>query len=187
MPGQRADARRNYAHILGVAAREVAERGADASMEQIARTAGVGSATVRRHFPSRLALLEAVFEVRAEELCARARVLAESGDVRAALLTWLEEVTEFFCTARGLATAVAQEQPDLHEGGPRSCSVNLARAGDQLLRRAAEVAVVAPSLTAQGLLTLITGIALASEHHPDPAAEGQRLLALAVHGISPAH
>ena len=57
---QRADARRNYARILAVAEEEVATHGAGASLEQIARAAGVGSATVRRHFPTRRALLEAV-------------------------------------------------------------------------------------------------------------------------------
>ncbi len=52
MTGQRSDARRNYQRILAVAEAEVAAHGADASQEQIARTAGVGSATVRRHFPT---------------------------------------------------------------------------------------------------------------------------------------
>ncbi|MFI9429217.1 TetR/AcrR family transcriptional regulator, partial [Streptomyces achromogenes] len=50
MTGQRSDARRNYQRILAVAEAEVAAHGAEASQEQIARAAGVGSATVRRHF-----------------------------------------------------------------------------------------------------------------------------------------
>lgn len=77
MPGQqRADARRNYARILEVAEAEVAAHGANASLEQIARTAGVGSATVRRHFPTRHALLEAVSRERIALLAARAQELA---------------------------------------------------------------------------------------------------------------
>lgn len=72
MSAQRADARRNYLRILAVAEEEVAAHGADASFEQIARTAGVGSATVRRHFPSRLALLETVSRERVEALRAHA-------------------------------------------------------------------------------------------------------------------
>ncbi|MYV55588.1 helix-turn-helix domain-containing protein, partial [Streptomyces sp. SID3212] len=86
MAVQRADARRNYERILAEAEKEVAAHGADASLEQIARTAGVGSATVRRHFPGRRALLEAVFHERIEVLCARARELADAPDARAALL-----------------------------------------------------------------------------------------------------
>ena len=91
---QRADARRNYARILAVAEEEVAAHGADASLEQIARTAGVGSATVRRHFPSRHALLEAVFRQQVDALAARARELAEPRDARAALLDWLERADD---------------------------------------------------------------------------------------------
>jgi AcrR family transcriptional regulator len=63
-PPKRADARRNYDRILEAAAAEVARRGADASLEEIARRAGVGSATLHRHFPSRWGLLQAVFQER---------------------------------------------------------------------------------------------------------------------------
>src|SRR3954462_14676764 len=80
----RSDARRNYARILAVAEDEVAAHGADASLEQIARTAGVGSAAVRRHFPSRRELLEAVFRQQVDALAALARELAEAPDARAA-------------------------------------------------------------------------------------------------------
>jgi AcrR family transcriptional regulator len=89
MPTQRSDAHRNYERILAVAAQEIAAYGADASLEQIARIAGVGSATVRRHFPTRRVLLDAVFRERVEALEARARELADAGDARAALLGWL--------------------------------------------------------------------------------------------------
>ena len=57
----RADARRNYERILAAAQQAFAAHGADASLEGIARQAGVGSATLHRHFPSRHALLDAVF------------------------------------------------------------------------------------------------------------------------------
>ncbi|MBK3582736.1 helix-turn-helix transcriptional regulator, partial [Streptomyces sp. MBT57] len=76
MTGQRSDARRNYSRILAVAEAEVARHGAAASLEQVARTAGVGSATVRRHFPTRQALLEAVFQERIQALCERADQLS---------------------------------------------------------------------------------------------------------------
>ncbi|MDT5359088.1 MAG: hypothetical protein QOC69_850, partial [Mycobacterium sp.] len=60
----RADARRNYERLVAQASAVVREAGADASLEEIARRAGVGSATLHRHFPSRGALLEAVFRDR---------------------------------------------------------------------------------------------------------------------------
>ena len=65
----RADARRNRDRLVSVASEVVAEQGAEASLEEIARRAGVGSATLHRHFPSRLALLDAVFAERVTALC----------------------------------------------------------------------------------------------------------------------
>ncbi|WP_327000357.1 TetR/AcrR family transcriptional regulator [Dactylosporangium sp. NBC_01737] len=186
MPVQRADARRNYARLLAVAAQEVAAHGADASLEQIARTAGVGSATVRRHFPSRHALLEAVFRERVEALCTHAHDLTGRPDTRAALLEWLSAVTASAATIRGLAIALNRDltaDPGaVHE---HCATAQLTEAGEPLVRRAAAAGELTPGVTVTDVLALITGIALATEHHPDPAAEADRLLALTLAGVSP--
>ncbi|WP_406143389.1 TetR/AcrR family transcriptional regulator [Streptomyces sp. NBC_01012] len=184
MTAQRADARRNYARILAVAEEEVAAHGAEASLEQIARVAGVGSATVRRHFPNRGALLQAVFSERIEALRTRADELADAPDARSALLDWLSALTSYATSARGLADTLTHAETE----GPdyvNACSAKLTGAAAPLLRRAAEAGVVAPDVTITDLITLVTGIALATEHHPDPAAEADRLLALTVRGICP--
>lgn len=181
---QRADARRNYERILAVAEQEVAAHGGGASLEQIARVAGVGSATVRRHFPNRHALLEAVSAQRIEALCDRARELDGAGDSRDSLLAWLDELVAYCVTARGLATALA------YEGDPvngNSCASVVAQAAEPLLRRAVRDGAVAAGVTAVELVTLIVGIAMVTEHHQDPAASAGRLFALAVAGISPVH
>ncbi|MBB5782653.1 TetR/AcrR family transcriptional regulator [Nonomuraea jabiensis] len=186
MAAQRADARRNYALLLAVAEEAIATYGADASLEQIARTAGVGSGTVRRHFPTRHALLEAVFRERVETLCAHARDLTGRADTRAALLEWLNAVTEQAATIRGLAVALNRDRAagsgEVHE---HCASAQLTEAGKPLARRAADDGALAPGVTIDDLLALITGIALATEHHPDSAAESVRLLGLAVAGLSP--
>ncbi|MEU7791036.1 helix-turn-helix domain-containing protein [Amycolatopsis sp. NPDC049159] len=179
----RSDARRNYARILEVAEAEVAAHGADASLEQIARTAGVGSATVRRHFPSRRALLEAVFHGQVDALAAQARELAGAADPRAALLDWLAALTTYAATARGLATALVRD--DTAAEHAHACSATMTAAGAPLVRRAAEAGVVGPEVTIADLIALVTGIVLATENHRDPAGEAHRLLALAVRGISP--
>ncbi|NSC25657.1 helix-turn-helix transcriptional regulator [Streptomyces albus subsp. chlorinus] len=70
----------------------LARHGTEASLEQIARYAAVGSATPHRHFPSRQALLEAVFKDQVQTLCATARDLATEPDPGAALITWLHAV-----------------------------------------------------------------------------------------------
>ncbi|MFD6274910.1 TetR/AcrR family transcriptional regulator [Streptomyces sp. NPDC060209] len=184
MTVQRADARRNYALILAVAEEEVAAHGADASLEQIARTAGVGSATVRRHFPSRRALLEAVFSNRIDALCARAADLVDADDPRAALLDWLSALTTYATSARGMADALLQDGT-ADADHVNACSARLGGAVDPLLHRAARAGAVAPEVTTADLISLVTGVALATEHHPEPAAEANRLLALTVRGISP--
>ncbi|MGB3444713.1 MAG: helix-turn-helix domain-containing protein, partial [Actinophytocola sp.] len=162
---QRADARRNYARVLAVAEEEVAAHGAGASLEQIARVAGVGSATVRRHFPTRRALLEAVARTRIEALCLRAGDLAATDDSRHALLDWMGDVVAYCVSARGLAAALAYDgaEPDpVHEN---SCSAALEEAGGPLLRRAADDGAVAAGVTVADLIALAVGIVLATEHH----------------------
>ncbi|MFJ8938417.1 TetR/AcrR family transcriptional regulator [Streptomyces sp. NPDC102365] len=183
---QRADARRNYERILAVAEEEVAAHGADASLEQIARTAGVGSATVRRHFPTRRALLEAVSRTRIEALCVRAEELTGKGDSRDALLEWMGDVVAYCVSARGLAAALTYDGSPADPVHENSCSRALEEAGDPLLRRAARDGAVAEGVTVADLITLAVGIVLATEQHRDPAAEAGRLFRLAVTGLSPA-
>lgn len=183
---QRADARRNYARILAVAEEEVATQGAAASLEQIARTAGVGSATVRRHFPTRRALLEAVSRKRIEALCVRAHELTGKDDSRDALLEWLGDVVAYCVQARGLAAALAYDDAASDPVHENACSAALEAAAGPLLRRAEQDGAVVPDITVTDLITLAVGIALATEHHPDPAPRADRLFRLAVTGLSPA-
>lgn len=182
---QRADARRNYTRILTVAEDEVAANGAGASLEQIARTAGVGSATVRRHFPTRRALLEAVSRKRIEALSVRAHELTGKGDSRNALLEWLSDVVTYSVSARGLAAALAYDDTEFDPPHESTCSAALEKAAEPLLRRAAQDGAIATGVTVADLITLIVGIALATEHHPAPAAQADRLFQLAVAGLSP--
>ena len=181
MAGLRADARRNYALLLAVAEEAVATQGADASLEQIARTAGVGSGTVRRHFPTRQALLTAVFQKRVDTLCTLAEELAERTEPRAALLEWLSAVTAATTTFRGLAQAMAR---DPEPARTLCASDRLAAACAPLVDRARDD--LAPGVTVADVLNLVTGIGLATEHHPDRATEAQRLLELTIAGVSPA-
>ena len=185
---KRADARRNYARILAVAEEEVAAHGAGASLEQIARTAGVGSATVRRHFPSRRALLESVSRERIEALCVRARDLAGEDDSRAALLAWLTDLLAYSVAARGLAAALSYDDAAAVGSDPvaSSCAVLMEEAGGPLLRRAARDGAVAPEVTVADLIALVVGVVLATEHRADPAGQAERLFRLAVAGLSPA-
>jgi AcrR family transcriptional regulator len=182
--GQRADARRNYARVLAAAEAEIAAHGAKASVEQIARRAGVGSGTARRHFPTRKALFEAVFQRRIRDLCDLARTLGGEEDSRAALLHWLDELLAYSLDARGLADTLSYVPLDGEEA-QESCASAIEDALAPLVDRAVADQVVRAGVTAHDLLTVVVGIALATENHPTPAAQARRVLELCVQGLSP--
>ncbi|MFB7355728.1 TetR/AcrR family transcriptional regulator [Streptomyces gardneri] len=176
----RADARRNLERIVAAAGELIAEHGADASLEEVARRAGVGSATLHRHFPSRQALLEAVFKDRVEALCARAGDLLAEPDAGQALSTWLRAVGAHAVANRGLGTSLMRDaDPSLGE----TCHDMITSAGDALLTRARAADAVRPEVTITRLLKLVGAIALATEQDPDGAAEAELLLAIAIDGV----
>ena len=186
MSTQRADARRNYDRVLTVARAEVAEHGAEISLERLARVAGVGSATVRRHFPSHRAVFEAVFASEVETLCDLARDLAAATDARAALLEWLDALTRHAASTRGMATVLTQHEVGTpHTVEAVGCTRRLIDAGEPLVRRAALARTVAPGTSMTDLLSLVTGIALATGHQAHPVDAAAHLLDLTVVGISP--
>ncbi|GAA3162482.1 TetR/AcrR family transcriptional regulator [Nonomuraea salmonea] len=181
----RADARRNYDRILAAAAAAVAEHGAEASLEEIARRAGVGSATLHRHFPSRQLLLEAVFRDKVEALCATAAGLAAEPGPGQALAAWLRAVARHVVTNRGLAASLMR---GAHDGDPSlgaTCHTMIIDAGADLLARACRANAVRPDVSITDLLTLVNAICLAVEHEPDGQAQADRLLTLALTGVRP--
>ncbi|WP_236795577.1 TetR/AcrR family transcriptional regulator [Amycolatopsis sp. GM8] len=183
---QRADARRNYERILAVAKAEVASQGGDASLEKIARVAGVGSATVRRHFPTRYALLEAVSSARVDDLCAYSRTLQDSPNApREVVLAWLRELVDYCVSTRGLVAALSYGEPD-GSLTDNSCFSSLQTAVTPLLHRAQEAGEIASDITPGDLLMIILGLVLATAGHSDRMSKVHRLLRISIEGISPA-
>ncbi|NYH42705.1 AcrR family transcriptional regulator [Micromonospora jinlongensis] len=176
----RADARRNYDLIVSAASEAIARDGAYASLEEIARSAGVGSATLHRHFPTRWSLLQAVFRTCVSNLAARAGDLLTAPDALDALTTWLHEVTAYATTTRGLADSLLNEPAEETD----ACGATLVAAGEPLLRRAADEGSVRPDVTMADLMILANGISLAAQ--PAGAAKAEQLLALALEGIGSA-
>jgi AcrR family transcriptional regulator len=170
----RADARRNRDRLVSVASEVVATQGAEASLEEIARRAGVGSATLHRHFPSRFALLDAVFAERVTALCDLATELLAAPDPGAALVHWLREVVRHAVNNRGLTTSLAKGTGD-------SCHMKILAAGEALVTRAQEAAAIRTDVTTAELLRLANGVSLAAEEDDQVA---DRLLTLAVTGLA---
>jgi AcrR family transcriptional regulator len=169
----RADARRNRDRLVSVAGEVVAEQGAEASLEEIARRAGVGSATLHRHFPSRFALLDAVFAERVAALCDLGAELLTAPDPRDALVRWLRDVVRHAVRNRGLATSLLKGTGD-------SCHTKILAAGKALVTRAQEAGVIRQDVTTEELLTLSNGVALAADDEEELA---DRLLTLALTGL----
>ena len=161
----RADARKNYSHLLAVASAVVSEQGAEASLRDIARRADVGLATLYRHFPTREALLEALLHARFDELTQTAAELEASASPDEALLSWFREAMAFTHTYGGvfevLAVALADAESALHA----SCA-GVRSAGAQLLERAQAAGLARTDIDGTDLLALIAALGWLSEQPP---------------------
>src|SRR6202789_2648022 len=112
----RSDARENREKLLRAASERFGAGGPDVSLELIARTAGVGIGTLYRHFPTREALIEAVYHNEVDQLCDSVAVLLAELPPDAALAEWMERFVVYLTTKRGLLGAlkvVAASQSDL--------------------------------------------------------------------------
>jgi AcrR family transcriptional regulator len=134
----RADARKNYSHILTVAREVVTEHGADASMRDIARRAEVGLATLLRHFPTREALFEALLCTNLDALTQKADELETSNAPDEALLSWFREWLAFAQSYKGVVAMMAAAHTDPNSALYASCAAVHAASARLLLRAQAE-------------------------------------------------
>lgn len=179
-PGpRRSDGRRNRELLLAAAREVIARDGAEASLEQIARAAGVGSATLHRNFPSRRALLEAVFHADVVQLCSHGDDLTDDPDPAGALVAWLEMLAAHTASTRGLATALLSG-PGGGLAEEDTCHGLVGATTAHLLERASTADAVAEDVTSDDLITLANALALATEGEPDSA---RRLLRLSLRGL----
>ena len=131
----RADAKRNNDRLLAVAGEVIAERGAEASLREIARRAGVGLGTMQRHFSTREALLEALLRSRLSDLTRKARESEGAANPGAELVAWLRNSVAFVRTYSGVVDLMAQAVADPASALHASCT-ELRAAGAELLQRA---------------------------------------------------
>jgi AcrR family transcriptional regulator len=153
----RADALRNRERVLEAAKAVFSAGGAEASLEAVARHAGVGIGTLYRHFPTREALFEAVYRREVQQLADLAEQLrAETSPVEA-LRRWMHANVEFVATKKGMATALA-----LAAHNPSDLTAfsfeTLTRAIDGLLHRAVVAGNVRDDISAEDLLRALVGL-----------------------------
>ncbi|MEV8425995.1 TetR/AcrR family transcriptional regulator [Streptomyces niveus] len=178
----RADARRNYERVLREARAAFAEHGTDASLEDVARRAGVGIGTLYRHFPTRQALMSAVFQEALADLLDRSRELAGSDRPCHALVAWLRALITHAGEYRGLSRALMSASYDA-SSGLTQCSTKLRTAGELLLVRAQMSGDVRADTSIDDLMQLTNAIALAAEQAPDDPELADRLLTLTLTGL----
>lgn len=154
----RADAQKNYDHLLAVARDVVTEQGADMSLRDIARKAGVGLGTLHRHFPRREVLLEALLRSSFDDLTVSAAELERSTSPGNALASWLRQIVTVTHDYRGaialMVAAIAEPDSALHA----SC-VTMKAAGANLLVRAQAEGVARADLDGTDLFALVSALA----------------------------
>ncbi|WP_437806404.1 TetR/AcrR family transcriptional regulator [Sorangium sp. So ce1078] len=174
----RADARRNRERLLVAAAEVFSERGADASMEDIARRASVGIGTLYRHFPTREALLAATVEEQLHALAQKTQALAASSRPGDALAEFIAAFLEHASTYRGLAASLGV----VFQSGSPGC-LAAAEAAAHLLARAQAAGEVRRDVTLDDIVSMVTAISLAAQQTPSDPGRAQRLLATFIAGL----
>jgi AcrR family transcriptional regulator len=179
-PPRRADARRNYAALLAAAADVLGRDGPDASLDEIARRAGVANATLYRHFPTRRELLVAVCVEEVEKLRRLGEQLLDADRPGPALLEWLTEYVAHVSARRGLGAAMMTGRAE-DTTVVAACGRVIGETCAALLEPAQRVGEIRSDLRASDLLEVVSAVATAAEANDRP----DRLLDLVVHGIVP--
>jgi AcrR family transcriptional regulator len=178
LPRQRADAQRNRAKLITAAREAFSTDGTSTSLEDIARRAEVGIGTLYRHFPTRLALVEAIYVDEVEALCDSAHDVSglQPWD---ALVGWLRRFVSYVATKQALAEELfAHMGPDAEVF--TSCRVAIYATGEPLLERAQQAGVVRPDTDFTEVVRMVGGIAKIAPADPRQIA---RILDIALDGL----
>jgi len=183
LPGRpmRADARRNYERLLDAARKVFADQGGGASMEAIAKQAGVGVGTLYRHFPKRIDVVEAVYRDDVDQLVGAAeRGMSELGPWPA-LEAWLRAYVDYGRAKRTFLNELHEafeKNPDLK---PASRD-RIWAACNGVLTRAQEVGEARSDIDGQDLMQLVSPMCMNSTLSVE---QGERLLAMVLDGLRP--
>ncbi|MGW0417708.1 TetR/AcrR family transcriptional regulator [Streptomyces sp. NPDC003015] len=170
----RKDAARNYDALLAAAREAFAEHGAEASLEDIARRAGVGIGTLYRNFPTRRHLFESVY---ADEVNTLVRVAQEVADREPweALTAWLDRFAGYMVTKRAVREALNDESEIF-----AACRESMYAAGGPLFARAQEAGEAREDMDFTDLLRMVAGITATAF---DDDVQRDRVLSIALDGV----
>jgi len=179
----RADAQRNRERILEVAKEAFTRSGASASLDDIAKEAGVGAGTLYRHFPTRDALLEAVYRTEVEKLAAAEQKFAQAMTTVEALRSWMLLFVDYIATKQIIAPAL-----NTFVGGPsklyEGSRAKIKGAIDSLVKRAIKSGEIRRDLEPFDLLRALIGVSNVASG-PDWQQSARRLVDILISGSRP--
>ena len=179
----RTDAQRNRQRILEVAKEAFARSGANTSLDDIAKQAGVGAGTLYRHFPTRDALLEAVYRTEVEKLAAAEQKLAQAMPPIEALRAWMLLFVDHIATKQIIAPAL-----NTFVGGPsklyEGSRARITGAIQGLVKRAIESGDIRRDLDPFDLLRALIGVSNVASG-PDWKQSAKRLVDILILGSRP--
>jgi AcrR family transcriptional regulator len=186
----RADALRNRERLVEVAQDAFARDGVETSLEEIARSAGVGIGTLYRRFPTREDLIAAVLNERYQFLISRAEVYAADLSPQEALAAWLGDFVEHLAVYKGLAMVVKEAIHDPTTALGMTCR-DLLKIGDRLLGRGQDAGHFRPDVMFYDVLSMCSGISFAAERRAEkddpsvPPLDRNLLLDILLRGLRP--
>jgi AcrR family transcriptional regulator len=179
----RTDAQRNRERILEVAKKAFTRSGANASLDDIAKDADVGAGTLYRHFPTRDALIEAVYRTEVEKLAGAERKFAEAMPPIEALRAWMLLFVDYIATKQIIAPAL-----NTFVGGPsklyEGSRAQIQGAIDALVKRAIKSGDIRKDLDPFDLLRALIGVSNVASS-PDWQQSAKRLVDILITGSRP--
>ena len=180
----RTDAQRNRARILEVAKEAFTKSGANTSLDDIAKEAGVGAGTLYRHFPTRDALLEAVYRTEVEKLAAAQQKFTETMPPIEALRSWMLLFVDYIAAKQIIAPLL-----NTFVGGPsklyEGSRAQIQGAIDALVKRAIKSGDIRKDLDPFDLLRALVGVSNVAST-PDWPQSARRLVDILILGSRPA-
>ena len=175
---QRKDAQRNREQLLAAASLQFTERGVDVPLEDIASSAHVGIGTLYRHFPTRGALIEAVFHQEVGQLCESVEELSRTLSAVDALAQWMQNFVAYVAAKRGLSGALKElmnDNPDYFA----ETRTRIRVAANSVLSAAVDSGAIRPDVDADDLIRAMGGICMATDDLNFP----ERLVGLLMDGL----
>ncbi|MFF0777836.1 TetR/AcrR family transcriptional regulator [Streptomyces sp. NPDC003720] len=177
----RADARRNRERILEAAVRAFSDKGPDVAIDTIAKAAGVGSATLYRHFPTREALIEAAYRNELARVCDSAEKLLADNPPDRAIRLWMDDFIDYVAAKQGMADALRAAVASGADPFAETLD-KLGTALGTLLRAGADAGLLRPDIDTLDVGFSLAGVALITSA-PDQRERAGRLLDLLLDGL----